>query len=131
MKCKTSYLERDGTLLQGRSGKEVETGSMAESTPSHHVNDGESSGVVGVGDEGNLLSEAVTGLEVGLSVLCGHTSLGQLLAVVGEDDEAAESQSSDGGSADNEVGIGDGLGDHAGASHRLSGRSPLDLRSKY
>lgn len=102
---------------------------MAESAPGHNVNDGESSGVVGIGDERHLLSEAVTSLEVGLSVLHGQTGLGKRLAVVGEDDEAAESQSSDGGSTNNEVGVGEGLGHHAGASHRLSGRGPLDLRS--
>lgn len=102
---------------------------MAESTPGHNVNDGESSGVVSVGDERNLLSETVTSLEVGLTVLHGHASLGQRLAVIGEDDEATESQSSDGATTNNEVGVGECLGHHAGTSHRLSGRGPLDLRS--
>jgi len=103
---------------------------MAESTPSHNVNDGESSGVVGIGDERHLLGETVTSLEMSLSVLHGQTRLGKRLAVVGEDDEATESQSTDGGPTNNEVDVGDGLGHHAGASHGHSGRGLLDLRSK-
>ncbi len=101
---------------------------MAESTPSHDINNSETCGIIGVGDERNLLSETVTSLEMGLSVLCGHASLGKLAAVVGEDDKAAKSQSTNGGSTDNEVGVGKGLGHHAGAGHRLGGRGPLDLR---
>ena len=122
-------LKGNGGLLQAAGGKDVESGSVAESTPSHNVNDGEASGVVSVGDERNLLSKAVTSLEVGLTVLHGETSLGQGLAVIGEDDEAAKSQSSDSGTTDNEVGVGKSLGNHAGTSHRL--RSPLDLRSNF
>jgi len=128
---KHKYLERDGSLLQTAGGKDVVPRSVAQSTPGHNVNDGESSGVIGIGDERHLLSETVTSLEMGLSVLRGQACLGKLLALVGEDDEAAKSQSTNGGPADNEVGVGEGLGHHAGASHRLSGRGPLDLRSSY
>jgi len=81
--------------------QDVEGSSMAQSTPGKHVDERESSRVVGVREEGHFLSQAVTGFEVGLAILGGEASLGEGVAVEGKEDKATQRQGSNGATCRN------------------------------
>lgn len=100
---------------------------MAKRAPSSHINNVEASRVVGLQDARHLLSQAVASFEVGLTILGGQASLGESGAVGRQEDEAAESQGSDGGTTNDEVGVGDSLGDGASTGHWLQGGCLLRL----
>jgi hypothetical protein len=68
------------------------TEGVTDGAPCKDIDDGESSGVVGVENERSFLGTDITSLEMGLSVLGGLASLCEGSAVEGEEDEASEGE---------------------------------------
>ena len=107
-----TYLEWKWALGQRRGGQDVKGGSMSNCSPSHDINERESSWIVGVGEEGHLFSKSISSLHVSLSILLWHSSLGQRGAVEWQENETSQGKGGNGSSSDNQVDVRDGLGGH-------------------
>jgi hypothetical protein len=89
------YLEGEWGLSKRVGGQQVESSSVAESTPSKHINNGESSWIVSLQYKRGLLCETVTCSKVGNTILLWHAGLGQGRAVERQEDKASERQGTD------------------------------------
>lgn len=106
-------LEWNWALGQGGGGQDVKGSSMSKSSPCHNIHEGESSWVIGIGEECDFLGESISSLHVSLSILLWHTSLGQRCTVEWQEHKASQGQGSNSCSSNNKVHIRDSLGGHS------------------
>lgn len=92
---------------------------MTKSSPCHHIDERESSWIIGVCEKGHFLCKAVTSLQVGHSILLWHSGLGQRVSVEWQEHKASQGKRGHGGSSNHEVHIRDGLGGDLAGSHWL------------
>lgn len=122
-------LEWDWALAQRGSGQNIKGSCVTKSSPCHHIDERESSWIIGVCEKGHFLGKAVTSLQVGHSILLWHSGLGQRVSVEWQEHKASQGKRGHGGSSNHEVHIRDGLGGDLAGSHWLVAAHSSDTSS--
>lgn len=117
--CKHSNQNLEWNWVGGQAGcsQDVECSRMSKSSPSHHINQRESSWIIGRCEESDFTAETVPGFFVCLIILLWQSSLGQGSAMEWKEHKPSQSQRCNRGTTDNKINIGDGLGHCASAPH--------------